>query len=56
MSHFLTLVFVIREEAVIGRRVRELMGPYFAAEDVYSSGEPQGRYANCVVVAVDCHC
>ena len=32
MSHFLTFVFVAREEADVAGRVRELMGPYFAAE------------------------
>ena len=38
MSHFLTFVLVGRGEADVARRVRELMGPYFAPEGVYSSG------------------
>jgi hypothetical protein len=33
MSHFLTFVFVAREESDVERRVRELMGPYFAPDD-----------------------
>ena len=44
MSHFLTFVLVGREESDVERRVRELMGPYFAAEGVYASG---GGRAKC---------
>ena len=37
MSHFLTFVFVGRGEADVAGRARELMGPYFAPEGLYSS-------------------
>jgi hypothetical protein len=44
MSHFLTFVFVGRGEADVAGRVRELMGPYFAADGVDPS---DGRPAKC---------
>ena len=44
MSHFLTFVLVGRGEAEVARRVRELMGPYFAPEGVYAEG---GARAKC---------
>jgi hypothetical protein len=44
LSHFLTFVFVAREEADVERRVRELLGPYFAPDGVYPSGS---RRAKC---------
>ena len=43
MSHFLTFVFVGRGEADVAGRVRELMGPYFAPEGVYESGDPRAK-------------
>lgn len=44
MSHFLTFVLVAREDADVERKVRELMGLYFAPDGVYSSG---GARAKC---------
>lgn len=44
MSHFLTFVFIGREESEVERRMRELMGPYFAPDGIFSSGN---RRAKC---------
>jgi hypothetical protein len=49
MSHFLTFVFVGREESDVGRRVRELMGPYFAAEGVCAAGEARAKCDGYVI-------
>jgi hypothetical protein len=44
LSHFLTFVLVGRGEADAARRVRELMGPYFAPDGLYTPG---GTGAKC---------
>ena len=49
MSHFLTFVLVGREDADVAPRVRELMGPYFAPEGVYASGDPRARCDGYVI-------
>lgn len=49
MSHFLTFVFVAREEADVERRVREALAPYFAAEGVYSSVNPRAKCDGYVI-------
>ena len=49
MSHFLTFVFVAREESDVERRVRELMGPHFAPDGVYSSGNPRAKCDGYVI-------
>jgi hypothetical protein len=49
MSHFLTFVFVGREETGVEGKVRELMGPYFAPAGVYSSGNPRAKCDGYVV-------
>jgi hypothetical protein len=49
LSHFLTFVFVGREESEVKRKVRELMGPYFAPEDMYASGDARARCDGYVI-------
>ena len=49
MSHFLTFVLVGRGEADAARRVRELMGPYFAHDGVYASGDPRAKCDGYVI-------
>lgn len=49
MSHFLTFVLVAGEESEVERRVRELMGPYFAAEGVCASGGVRAKCDGYVV-------
>jgi hypothetical protein len=49
VSHFLAFVFVSREYGDVARRVRELMGPYFAPDGVYSSGEPRAKCDGYVI-------
>ena len=49
MSHFLTFVFVAHEESDVGQRVRELMGPYFAAEGVDAAGETRAKCDGYVI-------
>lgn len=49
MSHFLTFVLVGRGEADVARRVRELMGPYFAPDGIYSSGKPGAKCDGYVI-------
>jgi hypothetical protein len=49
LSHFLTFVFVGREESEVKRKVRELMGPYFAAEDMYASGDARAKCDGYVI-------
>lgn len=49
MSHFLTFVFVAREETEVERRVRELMRPYFAPDGLHSSGELRAKCDGYVI-------
>jgi hypothetical protein len=49
LSHFLTFVFVPREDSNVERRVWELMGPYFAAEGVYASGDARAKCDGYVI-------
>ena len=49
MSHFLTFVFVPREESDVERRVQALMGPYFAPDGVYSSGDARAKCDGYVI-------
>lgn len=49
MSHFLTFVLVGRGEADVPGRVRELMGPYFAADGVYSPENPRAKCDGYVI-------
>ena len=49
MSHFLTFVFVTREESDVERNVRELMRPYFAPDGVYLSGDTRVKCDGYVI-------
>jgi hypothetical protein len=49
MSHFLTFVFIARKESEVERKVRELMGPYFAADGVYMSGDARAKCDGYVI-------
>ena len=49
MSHFLTFVFVDGGETDVAARVRELMGPYFAADGVYSPENPRAKCDGYVI-------
>lgn len=49
MSHFLTFVLVGREDADVVRRVDALMGPYFAADGVSSSGDAGAKCDGYVI-------
>ena len=49
MSHFLTFVLVGRGEGEVARRVRELLGPYFAPDGVHASGGPRAKCDGYVI-------
>ena len=49
MSHFLTFVFVAREESDVERGVSELMGPYSAPEGACPSGNTRAKCDGYVI-------
>jgi hypothetical protein len=49
MSHFLTFVLVGRGETDAAEKARELMGPYFAPEGIYSSESPRAKCDGYVI-------
>lgn len=49
MSHFLTFVLIGREDADVVRRVDALIGPYFAPDGVYSSGDARAKCDGYVI-------